>query len=806
MQPTAACAGSVSHRNDRLAIVLRDRFWPRLEWVSVFVALIAVMTWRPEPWCAGAVCAGEVRLNNGTVLQGRPSTLLSIGNPLNPQGPVPIYNVVMVQTDWQRYFVPARQVPDKGVDLAADHYRYDEFTVPQLKGSRSLVVQTLGTVTEIQPFDKNGHRTVSLATGGDPLVVVQAITKLHPEFVSISALKYQWDFGLSLSQLPQDTVLQILHNPVVCKPDNPQDRMARARFCVQAGWYPQADEELATVATDFPDLAQQAEAVRQELRQLFARDVLRELARRRDCGQFQLAEESARQIPATLGAGISREVEQFLGAMQQSRDSVNKAKALLADWQAKLPAGEQATRVNGLRSLLEAEIDVHGMGRLQPFLQAETDPALSVAEKLALAYSGWVLGTDGADEDLDRAERLWDARFWIREYLRAGTDPERQAALGHLRSVEGLGATTVRRLLQQLPPVRDAEGVSPGVPSRITLPGRGEGAEISYHVTLPPEYSPQFRYPLIVALHPGHNSIESTLGWWAGVAEQPGWASRRGYIVIAPEYLAPEVSEYNFNPVSHAAVLESLRDARLRFAVDPDRVYLSGHGVGGDAAWDMGLTYPDEFAGVIPIGGVCPIYGHFILENGRHTAWYVIRGEKGRDQPAPGRGMTYLMDIMLKGAKFDVIYCLFIGRGNERFPDELAKLFDWMELHRRPAALRKFEYRALRETDNHFGWASTSGLPPTPLLTAPPGSRLAIKVNELVGDISVGNTVSISSPAKTHRLRLFDDLVDFEKRVTISVQHQRRFNNFLKPDVATMLDDFGRFGDRRRIAQVVLEF
>ena len=46
--------------------------------------------------------------------------------------------------------------------------------------------------------------------------------------------------------------------------------------------------------------------------------------------------------------------------------------------------------------------------------------------------------------------------------------------------------------------------------------------------------------------------------------------------------------------------VESIRDARKRFRIDSDRVFLAGHGEGGNAAFDIGMSRPDLFAGVIP--------------------------------------------------------------------------------------------------------------------------------------------------------------------------------------------------------------
>ena len=44
------------------------------------------------------------------------------------------------------------------------------------------------------------------------------------------------------------------------------------------------------------------------------------------------------------------------------------------------------------------------------------------------------------------------------------------------------------------------------------------------------------------------------------------------------------------------------------FSIDTDRVFLSGHGVGGDAVYDIGLAHPEHWAGVIgPFGKNRPI-------------------------------------------------------------------------------------------------------------------------------------------------------------------------------------------------------
>ena len=56
--------------------------------------------------------------------------------------------------------------------------------------------------------------------------------------------------------------------------------------------------------------------------------------------------------------------------------------------------------------------------------------------------------------------------------------------------------------------------------------------------------------------------------------ERPG--GRYGYIVIAPDWTVEHQKEYEYSAREHAVVLGCVRDACRRFAVDTDRVFLSG--------------------------------------------------------------------------------------------------------------------------------------------------------------------------------------------------------------------------------------
>jgi predicted peptidase len=56
--------------------------------------------------------------------------------------------------------------------------------------------------------------------------------------------------------------------------------------------------------------------------------------------------------------------------------------------------------------------------------------------------------------------------------------------------------------------------------------------------------------------------------------------------------------------MNEADTLNALLDEIVAsYAVDVDRVYLTGLSMGGYGAWHLGIQYPDRFAAVVPIAG-----------------------------------------------------------------------------------------------------------------------------------------------------------------------------------------------------------
>ena len=241
-------------------------------------------------------------------------------------------------------------------------------------------------------------------------------------------------------------------------------------------------------------------------------------------------------------------------------------------------------------------------------------------------------------------------RDTVRAYLRDPQPLERDKLLASVRSAEGATVANVAAILaNMLPPLEIPEGSELG-PGSYTLsaPGVGEYGDCTYLLQVPLEYDPMRRYPLVLALNGAHNSPLQELNFWAGTPAEVegkahgtrnGFAPRHGYITLSVEWQKPQQLEYEYSAREHAAVLTCLRDACRRFSIDTDRVYITGHGMGGELAWDVGGSHPDLWAGIIPFVARARKYIRHYWDNVEHVPLYFVTGE------LDGRQMSQNADV-----------------------------------------------------------------------------------------------------------------------------------------------------------------
>jgi hypothetical protein len=744
-----------------------------------------------------SVDAGEVRLKNGFRIEGLPFQCQGLtAKVVRESGTISSHPIWGIEDGFRRYFVARSQVegapgrvvggvfvPPSGVKMDADLSRYETFTLQQPRRNRRTTPSVIGSYTA-GPFSEHGRRTVNLAGLREP--VIEGITKITPHYLWIEAVNLQWEHGIATTSIPPDTLHAILQNAI--DTSDPTDRLAVCNFYIAAQMYEQAAAELKSLLADHPDLKDQFSPVENNLRQQQARVLLTELRRRQAAGQHQLAMKAAKQFPIDkLGAEARRDIRDLEDDYESRRDLLEMVQSRLGDLQAELPVGPLQKRIAAIRGELRDQIDFNSIDRLQPFINLQ---GLTAKEQLALAFSGWLLGAANAITDLDETLNLWQARFLILQIMRTDQESTRQNLLQDLKKLEGIGHERVRQLIPQLPPLIESPDLVSSRPLTVELAARGEDKPTAYTVILPPEYSPNHLYPMIVTLRPQRRNIENQLSFWAGTQDQPGQAQRHGYIVIAPHYIDQDHPKYEHDARSHQVVLDAIVDARQRFKVDSDRVFLTGHGMGGDAAIDIGMSHPDYFAGVLPFTALVSDISNWYWKNSVGLGWYFVTGELDRNSLDHN---AKVLNLMMRN-RHNLVIVEYIGRGYEHYYEEIHRVFEWMSLQKRNAWPTVMEFNVKRPRDNRFYWVHAFGLPN--VVTRPSTNSRPMELNVRVSD---GNTMRITSGASFHDIFLSPKIVDFDKKLTVLKGSRKKFNGFLTPSIEDTLDALRETGDRQQL-------
>ena len=137
------------------------------------------------------------------------------------------------------------------------------------------------------------------------------------------------------------------------------------------------------------------------------------------------------------------------------------------------------------------------------------------------------------------------------------------------------------------------------------------GVSVPYDLFVSTRYQKDKAAPLIVALHGGGASPRSIL-LYQGLADL---AEERGYVVVAPMGYTPRGGfgnpgrngrrspgdPENVSELSELDVMNVLAVVRKEYTIDPKRIYLMGHSMGGGGTWHLGIKYPDIWAALAPV-------------------------------------------------------------------------------------------------------------------------------------------------------------------------------------------------------------
>lgn len=202
-----------------------------------------------------------------------------------------------------------------------------------------------------------------------------------------------------------------------------------------------------------------------------------------------------------------------------------------------------------------------------------------------------------------------------------------------------------------------------------------------YLLYFPESYGSDERlWPLLVHLHGGggRGSDLSALEHYPMVQrleKEPDFP----FVVVSPQCPWGDVELGGETWSEHADVVAALiQDLIDRYAIDPDRVYLIGHSMGGYGTWYIAHRYPRLFAAIAPMCGPAVIWWAYRARNIPTWVWH------GALDDAVPVSESEKMVAFLRELGADVRFTrIEDGIHPIREPFDGDELFDWLLEQRR---------------------------------------------------------------------------------------------------------------------------
>lgn len=718
--------------------------------------------------------------------------------------------ILLIDDDLRKTYISKAQVlASTPFEIRPEKIEIQQIIAPD----RAAQMVSVGRLVQVSPFNSYGRRLVSVATPLGPRDIFQGITEITPIYLRVEGLRTEtptsWDMRMSTKAISHAELDDILRHQLDMS--KPQSWFSIVRLYSQAERYREARDTLAEAIVRLSEgNPNEVEAMRAELKRLdqqFAGQMFREVELRLDAGQPKLAAGILQNFPLDqLALETQLKAQDRIAELQRRQTQITDLVTSLEALRKELGDNQKGAVLIEAVNEISQNLSLNTVDRLADFARLKDDKTLSPDQRVSLAISGWFLGAGAAVDNLAVASSLFEARRLINDYLLATNENQRQGILAKLKTLESGNAKYVASILAMMtPPLPLPEHVEtdPAGMYRVEIPD-GSDKSIRYVIQLPPEYDPNRKYPCVLAMQSFGITTDAMIDWWAGpfseaIDGRGGPASRYGYIVIAPEWISEEQVEYRYSEQEHHRVLKVFRDAQRRLSINTDRVFLSGHGVGGNAAWDIAIAHPDLWAGVVVVAGNAGKYLQRYRDNAKTVPLYFVFGElDGTPFTVSGTELNEYVTSRF----YDSMVVSYRGRGAGHFQEEIDRIISWMNLtsHARKPFPQRIEVSANRVGDKFFWWLEADQLNPGvtqhPLLYEKNNANQG-KIEANILDPAANGLRVVKMPAKKYTVWLHPEMVDFNRPVRVDFEGDSRRLE-VTADIGVILEDARTRGERLR--------
>lgn len=328
-----------------------------------------------------------------------------------------------------------------------------------------------------------------------------------------------------------------------------------------------------------------------------------------------------------------------------------------------------------------------------------------------------------------------------------------------------------------------------------------------YYIYVPTSYRPDRPTPLVYAGHGGNSSMSAERSrivaqlyldfYYQHLGEE------MGAIVVAP------ATERGWGAVGNSIIMSTISKVSRDYNIDPERVYVTGHSMGGHMSWRTAMVFADRFGAASPQSGGYDVWATTdALANAYTLPGYTTYGT---EEPFGLNATNHVLADWLRAHNYPWITVEKDG-GHEVYDDELPKIAAFFMAHPRAMYRPTVYFRAggtmVQADETNAAWdPPTEAVNPTrPLrwnvrhwieMTPRPEipDPLAFFA-ENKGD----NRIEIQTQnVRQLRVMLHPNMVDMTRPVHIVVNGETKFDAVVPVDLGFMLDLVREHDDRGRI-------
>ena len=337
-----------------------------------------------------------------------------------------------------------------------------------------------------------------------------------------------------------------------------------------------------------------------------------------------------------------------------------------------------------------------------------------------------------------------------------------------------------------------------------------------YMLYLPQSYDSKRATPLVVVVHGGSAGRDLAFGRQAAVGGlTPFWlqaADRHGFIIVAP------ITDRGWNTIGNSILFSAISKVVRDYHIDPDRIYVTGHSMGGHCSWRCGINLPDRWGAVSPMSG-----GYDYVKDQSVYNLFNVPGfaTYGTHEPYQINQFNHRVQDWMRAHHYPWENHENPG-GHEIFPNEIEPISQFFANHPRnlyrPQVVARGSGRMVWETaeknpqwPHAETWIPGRGIPLQTfhwvrLVPLPADLPPARALQQVWAVNRGGNTLDLTTTNVRHLiLYLHPKLVDFGKNVVVTANGKKVWDRRVEPDLKTLLELVREFDDRGRVFYAKIE-